>query len=530
MTKLKDLPEGTLLISDNDRKGLYSNDNAPIFVMELGDKKASVLWQGTSRYDAFMNPLINKGSLEKNVDYVLPEDVGMLLPTALEMGSFMPSDPDAFCSKVTDETSKGTTDKYYVKMNDLSYLNVDTSGVPDNFWADGIALSGNRIALKASKTDTPWVHTLFTPAEYNSIAEEINQDGSWNEQLPLFDSDNPMFEKAEGTTDGTTEPNKEKNDSESGTLDEPTFKVHVGNQYNRYLNVQNPGLENIWNDTITLDDGRVVFASDDFPYNNVRITFTLPEYKYIYNKVKSMDTNGEEPSHLPEYNSSDTDNFELVHGEHLPEDKSSEEAPKKVPDKEAKKEPKFTVQLTPYGDFLNEELLTDTPSYRRGTADEDQAYLLNGHILFIDDDSNDDEFKTHFTLEEYNGLREQVSLLEGSEDLSWSLPEYNSDNDSFVLAEGRHLPEPVKESNKDVAKLPQWVKDIFDTLVEHADDPTLFTKEINTLVRFMGEKNWGFYLYQKLNRMQNALKNHDFSKNEIVAASKLMVKEAKKYY
>lgn len=511
MTKLKDLPEGTLLISDNGRKGLYSNDNAPIFVMELGDKKANVLWQGTSRYDAFMNPLINKGILEKNVDYVLPEDVGMLLPTALEMGSFMPSDPDAFCSnlhsKVTDETSKGTTDKYYVKMNDLSYLNVDTSGVHDNYLADGIALSGNRIALEASKKDTPWVHTLFTPAEYNSIAEEINQDGSWNEQLPLFDSDNPMFEKAEGTTDGTAEPNKEKDDSESGTLDEPTFKVHVGNQYNRYLNVQNPGLENIWNDTITLDDGRVVFASDDFPYNNVRITFTLPEY-----------------------DSSDTDNFELVHGEHLPEDKSSEEAPKKVPDKEAKKEPKFTVQLTPYGDFLNEELLADTPSYRRGTADEDQAYLLNGHILFIDDDSNDDEFKTHFTLEEYNGLREQVSLLEGSEDLSWSLPEYTLDNDSFVLAEGRHLPEPVKESNKDVAKLPQWVKDIFDSLVEHTDDSTLFTKEINTLVQFMGEKRWGFYLYHKLNRMQNALKNHEYSKNEVVAASKSIVKAAKKYY
>ncbi|MCA7081851.1 hypothetical protein LGL73_13985, partial [Staphylococcus aureus] len=106
MTKLKDLPEGTLLISDNGRKGLYSNDNAPIFVMELGDKKANVLWQGTSRYDAFMNPLINKSSLEKNVDYVLPEDVGMLLPTDMGMGSFMPSDVDSFCSKGTDESSK----------------------------------------------------------------------------------------------------------------------------------------------------------------------------------------------------------------------------------------------------------------------------------------------------------------------------------------------------------------------------------------------------------------------------------------
>lgn len=541
MTKLKDLPEGTLLIGNSGRKGLYSNDNAPIFVMELGDKKANVLWQGTSRYDAFMHPLIDKGDLEENIDYVLPEDVGMLLPTDLNLGSFMPSDPDAFCSnlhsKVTDETSKGTTNKYYVKMNDLSYLNVDTSGVHDNYWADGIALSGNRIALEASKKDTPWVHTLFTPAEYNSIAEEINQDGSWNEQLPLFDSDNPMFEKAEGTTDGTAEPNKEKDDSESGTLDEPTFKVHVGNQYNRYLNVQNPGLENIWNDTITLDDGRVVFASDDFPYNNVRITFTLPEYKYIYNKVKSMDTNGEEPSHLPEYDSSDTDNFELVHGEHLPEDKSSEEAPKKVPDKEAKKEPKFTVQVTPYGDFLNEELLGNTSPLRRGaassyrgTADGDQAYLLNGHVLFIDDESNDDEFKTHFTLKEYNDLREQVSFLEGSEELSWSLPEYSPDNGSFILVEGRHLPEPVKESNKEVSKLPQWVKDIFDNLVEHADDPTLFTKEINTLVQFMGEKSWGFYLYQKLNRMQNALKNHEYSKNEVVAASKSIVKAAKKYY
>ena len=60
MTKLKDLPEGTLLISGNGRKGLYSNDNAPIFIMELGDTKATVLWQGTSRYDAFMHPLTKR--------------------------------------------------------------------------------------------------------------------------------------------------------------------------------------------------------------------------------------------------------------------------------------------------------------------------------------------------------------------------------------------------------------------------------------------------------------------------------------
>jgi len=638
MTKLKDLPEGTLLISDNGRKGLYSNDNAPIFIMELGGKKANVLWQGTSRYDAFMHPLTKKGKLEKNVDYVLPEDVNLYLPTFLDARSFMSSNSETFCLKVTngtskettnkycvkmsdldylkepkftvqithyggflneeligdtpsylrgtadedhfcsnihskgtDETSKGTADKYYVKMNDFSYLNVDTSGALDTYWENSIKLSDNCIAFEASKRDTPWIHTLFTPNEYNSIAEEINQDGSWDEQMPLFDPDNPMFEKA----DGTPESNKEKDNSESDTLDEPTFKVHVGNQYNRYLNVQNPGIENIWNDTITLDDGRVVFASDDFPYNNVRITFTLPEYKYIYNKVKSMDTNGEEPSHLPKYDPSDTANFELVHGESLPEDTDSEKAPKKklktisqsqvtqlvdgihlrvqkdddinninIDDNgilisgskihiTGKKEPKFTVQVTPYGDFLNEELLGDASSRLRGTVgtvDGDQAYLLNGHILFIDDDSNDDEFKTHFTLEEYNNLREQVSLLEGSEDLSWSLPEYSPDNASFTLAEGSHLPEPVKESNKEVSKLPQWVKDSFDNLVEHADDPTLFTKEINTLVRFMGEKNWGFYLYQKLNRMQNALKNHEYSKNEVVAASKSIVKAAKKYY
>lgn len=637
MTKLKDLPEGTLLISDNDRKGLYSNDNAPIFVMELGDKKASVLWQGTSRYDAFMHPLINKGDLEKNVDYVLPEGVGMLLPTDMGMGSFMPSDPDSFCSKGTDESSKETTDKYYVKMNDLSYLNVDVSGLHDNYWTDGIELSGNRIAFEASKKDTPWVHTLFTPDEYNSIAEEINQDGSWDEHLTLFDPDNPMFEKAEGTT----ESNKEKDDSEGGTLDEPTFKVHVGNQYDRYLNVQEAGVENIWNDTITLDDGRVIFASDDAPYNNVQNVFTLEEYKDIYNKVTSMDTNGEEPSHLPYYAPFDTTHFELVHGEHLPEDKGSEKAPTKEQDKEPKftvqltpygdflnerlvadvpllfrgtvegdranllngyvlfpsddadidackthftleeyndlreqvslleghedlswglpvydpsdtahfklvqgeslpedegsekapkEKAKFTVQLAPYGEFLNEQLLADASSRLRGTADGDEAYLLNGPILFLDNDSEFDSIKTHFTLEEYNELREQVSLLEGSEKLYWSLPEYSPDNDSFVLAEGRHLPELVKESNKDVPKLPQWVKDILDNLVEDADDPTAFTKEINTLVQFMGDKNWGFYLYQKVRRMQSALKNHHYSKNEVVAASKLIVKEAKKYY
>jgi len=547
MTKLKDLPEGTLLISANGRKGLYSNDNAPIFVMELGDKKATVLWQGTSRYDAFMNPLINKGSLEKNVDYVLPEDVGMYLPTLLDrsqqlekgtvatpwtlapedkVGSFMPSDPDLFCSnlcsKVTDGTPKGTADKYYVKMDDSGYLNVDTSGAFYGYWEGGIKLSDNSVAFEAAKKDSPWIRTLFTPSEYNSIAEEINQDGSWDEQLPLFNPDNPMFEK----TEGTTESNKEKDDSEGGTLDEPTFKVHVGNR-NLYLNVLNPGVDSHWHDDITLDDGRVVFASDDTPYHNVRITFTLPEYKYIYNKVKSMDTNGEEPFHLPEYDSSDTDNFELVHGEHLPEDKGSEKSPNKKPDKE----PKFTVQLTPYGDFLNEELLgRSTFLDLRGTADGNQAYLLNGTILFLDDDKDEDVVKTHFTLEEYNDLREQVSLLEGHEDLSWSLPEYNPNSDSFTLVEGHHLPEPVKESNKEIAKLPQWVKGILNNLTEDVDYPTVFTKDIETLVRFMSDKNWGFYLYQRVRRMQSALKNHHYSKNEAVAASKLIVKEAKKYY
>lgn len=579
MTKLKDLPEGTLLISNSGRKGLYSNDNAPIFVMELGDKKANVLWQGTSRYNAFMHPLVDKGDLEENIDYVLPEDVGLYLPTLLDTGSFMPSDPDAFCSSIfskgTDETPKGTDDKYYVKMDYSGYLNVATSGVLDDYWAGGIKLSDNRTAFEASKWDTPDVHTLFTPNEYNSIAEEINQDGSWGEQLPLFDSDNPMFEKAEGTIESS----KEKDDSESGTLDEPTFKVHVGNQWNRYLNVQKAGVEDVWNDTIALDDGRIIFASDGNPYPNVQVKFTLAEYKDIYNKVKSMCTNGEEPSHLPKYDPSDTANFELVHGESLPEDKDSEKAPKKklktisqsqitqlvdgihlrvqkdddinninIDDNgiliagskihiTGKKEPKFTVQVTPYGDFLNEELLGNTSPLRRGaassyrgTADGDQAYLLNGHILFIDDDSNDDEFKTHFTLEEYNNLREQVSFLEDLEDLSWSLPEYSPDNASFTLAEGSHLPEPVKESNKEVSKLPKWVKDIIDNLTEHTDNLELFTKEINTLVRFMGEKNWGFYLYQKLNRMQNALKNHEYSKNEVVAASKSIVKAAKKYY
>lgn len=539
MTKLKDLPEGTLLISSNGRKGLYSNDNAPVFVMELGDKRANVLWQGTSRYDAFMNPLINKGSLEKNVDYVLPEDVGMYLPTLLDrsrqlekgtvatpwspapedkVGSFMPSDVNSFCSKlhsrVTDEAPKETTDKYYVKMNDSYYLNVDVSGGHDKYWVKGIALSGNRVAFKASKKDVPWVRTLFTPNEYNSIAEEINQDGSWDERLPLF-------EKAESTT----ESNKEKDASEGGPLEEPTFKVRVGNR-NLYLNVQNPGVDSHWHGAITLDDGRVVFACDDAPYPSVQIAFTLEEYKDIYNKVTSMDTNGEEPSHLPEYDSSDTDNFELVHGESLPEDKGSEKEPNKKPDKE----PKFTVQLTPYGDFLNEELLGDAPAYRRGTADEDYAYLLNGQVLLPGDDEEDDAYKTHFTLEEYKGLREQVSLLEGHEDLSWSLPEYNPDNDSFVLAEGRHLPELVKESNKDVAKLPQWVKDVLDNLTEDVGEPTMFTKDINTLVQFMGDKNWGFYLYQKVRRMQAVLKNHHYNKNEAVASSKSIVKEAKKYY
>ena len=239
MTKLKDLPEGTLLISDNGRKGLYSNDNAPIFIMELGGKKANVLWQGTSRYDAFMHPLTKKGNLEKNVDYVLPEDVNLCLQTFLDTRSFMSSNSETFCLKVTNGTSKETTNKYCVKMSDLDYL----------------------------------------------------------------------------------------------------------------------------------------------------------------------------------------------------------------------KEPKFTVQVTPYGDFLNEELIGDTPSYLRGTADEDQAALLNGHVLFIDDDSNDDRFKTHFTLEEYNDLREQVNFLDGIEDLSWSLPEYNPNNDSFTLVEGHHLPGFVKEPNSRVDRL-----------------------------------------------------------------------------
>ena len=594
MTKLKDLPEGTLLINGNGRKGLYSNNNAPSFIMELGDKKATVLWQGTSRYEAFMHSLTKKGNLEKNVDYVLPEDVGMYLPTPLEMGSFMPSDVDDFCSKLssrgTDGTSKGTTDKYYVKLDDWNYLNVDTSGNPDSYWEDGIKLSdncvafeaskmeapgirilftpseynsiaeeinqdgswdkdlplfdpdnpmfekaksttepnkeaesskeadkyyvklddsaylnvdtlgtpddywiggiklsGNRTALEASKRDTPGIHTLFTPSEYNSIAEEINQDGSWDEQLPLFDSDNPMFEKAKSAT----EPNKENFDSKSTTLDEPTFRVHVGNQhnpYNRYLNVQKAGVETDWSGSIILDDGRVVFVSDDFPYQNVQIDFTLAEYKDIYNKVNSMNIDGDEPFDLPEYDSSNTDAFELVHGESLPEDKASEKSPNK--------ESKFMVQVTPDGDFLNEALRgRSTASCLRGTVDTidgDQAYLLNGHVLFLDDDSNDNMFKTHFTLKEYNDLREQVSFLKGIEDLSWSLPEYNPDSDNFILVEGRHLPGYVKESNKRIPKLPQWVKDILDNLTEYADDPIVFTKEINTLVQFMSVKNWGF--------------------------------------
>ena len=725
MTKLKDLPEGTLLINGNGRKGLYSNNNAPSFIMELGDKKATVLWQGTSRYEAFMHSLTKKGNLEKNVDYVLPEDVGMYLPTPLEMGSFMPSDADDFCSKLssrgTDGTSKGTTDKYYVKLDDWNYLNVDTSGNPDSYWEDGIKLSdncvafeaskmeapgirilftpseynsiaeeinqdgswdkdlplfdpdnpmfekaksttepnkeaesskeadkyyvklddsaylnvdtlgtpddywiggiklsGNRTALEASKRDTPGIHTLFTPSEYNSIAEEINQDGSWDEQLPLFDPDNPMFEKVKSATepnketdkyyvklddlgylnvgisgehdnywpdaiklsdnriafesskeeapwvhtlftpneynsiaeeinqDGSwdeqlplfdpdnpmfekaknaTEPNKEKHNSKSTTLDEPTFRVHVGNQhnpYNRYLNVQKAGVETDWSGSIILDDGRVVFVSDDFPYQNVQIDFTLAEYKDIYNKVNSMNIDGDEPFDLPEYDSSNTDAFELVHGESLPEDTASEKLPNK--------EPKFMVQITSDGKFLNEELMENTLEYLRGTANGDQAYLLNGYVLFLDDDSNDDMFKTHFTLKEYNDLREQVSFLEDTEDLSWSLPEYSPENDRFILAEGRHLPGYVKESNKRIPKLPQWVKDILDNLTEYADDPTVFTKEINTLVQFMGVKNWGFYLYQKVQRMQNALKNHSYNKKEAVAASKLIVKEAKKYY
>lgn len=533
MTKLKDLPEGTLLISGDGRKGLYSNDNAPIFIMELGDKKAKVLWQGTSRYDAFMHPLTKKGNLEKNVDYVLPEDIGMYLPTlstTLEVGSFMPTDIDAFCSnicsKVTDGTSKGTTDKYYVKMDDSGYLNVDISGEPDGYWQDGIKLSDNRIAFEASKKDSPWIRTLFTPKEYNSIAEEINQDGSWDEYLPLFDSDNPMFEKAKNAT----EPNKEKYDSKSVTLDEPTFKVHVGNQYSRYLNVQSAGVEDTWFNSIILDDGRTVFASDENPYPNVQVNFTLSEYKDIYNKVNSTDTNGEEPFYLPEYDSSNTDAFELVHGESLPEDKDSE----KLPNKKPNKEPKFMVQVEPDGNFLNEELSGDAPLRLRGTVgavDGDQAYLLNGNVLFFDDASNDDVFKTHFTLEEYNDLREQVSSLKGLEKLSWSLPEYNPDNNSFfILVEGRHLPGYVKESNKRIPKLPQWVKDIFDNLTEHADDPTVLTKEINTLVQFLGEKDWGYNLYKKVRQMQVALKNQPYNKKKAAAASKLIVKAAKKYY
>ena len=544
MTKLKDLPEGTLLISSKGRQGLYSNDNAPIFVMELGNTKANVLWQGTSRYDAFMHPLVNKSDLEKNVDYVLPEDIGIYLPTLLDrsrqlekgtvatpwslapedkVGSFMPSGPDLFCSKPrsrgTDGTPKGTADKYYVKMNDSGYLNVDKSGTFYGYWEGGIKLSDNSVAFEASKKDSPWIRTLFTPSEYNSIAEEINQNGSWDEQLPLFDPDNPMFEKVEGTTESS----KEKDDSESGPLDEPTFKVHVGN-HNLYLNVLNPGVDSHWHDAITLDDGRVIFASNDSPYQNVQVVFTLGEYKDIYNKVTSMDTNGEELFYLPEYDSSNTDSFELVHGESLPEDKGSEEAPNKEPNKE----PKFMVQVGPGGNFLNEELVGDTPSRLRGTIGTfrgDPVYLLNGHALFLDDDSNDDMFKTHFTLEEYNDLREQVNLLEGHEDLSWSLPEYDPDNDSFTLVEGSHLPE-----SKDVPKLPKWVKDILDNLAEDADDPTAFTKEINTLVQFMGDKNWGFYLYQKVRRMQSALKNHHYSKNEAVAAAKSIIKEAKKHY
>lgn len=465
MTKLKELPEGTLLISGNGRKGLYSNDNAPIFVMELGDKKAKVLWQGTNRYDAFMRRLVKKGTLEKNIDYVLPEDIGMYLPTLstpLDMGSFMPSDEDAFCSNIhskgTAGTSKGTTDRYYVKMEDSGYLNVDTSG---NYWGDSIKLSDNRTAFKASKWDTPDVHTLFTPSEYNRIAEEINQDGSWDEYLPLFDPDNHMFEKAKGTA----EPNKEKYNSKSVTLDEPTFKVQV-DKYGRYLNVQDAGVEDTWFNSIILDDGRTVFASSDNPYPGIQVNFTVSEYKDIYNKVNSMETSGKEPVYLPKYNSSNTDAFELVHGESLPEDKDSE----KEPNKEPHKEPKFMVQVEPDGGFLNEELVGDTPSRFRGTLSGNQAYLLNGHVLFIDDESNDDVFKTHFTLEEYNDLREQVSFLEGSEDLSWSLPEYSPDNDSFILVEGGHLPGYVKESNKVVSNLPQWVKDIIGNLTEHADD------------------------------------------------------------
>ena len=265
-----------------------------------------------------------------------------------------------------------------------------------------------------------------------------------------------------------------------------------------------------------------LLASSDIPCPKVQVNFTLSEYKDIYNKVKSMNTNGEEPLHLPEYDSSNTDDFELVHGESLPEDTASEKAPNK--------EPKFMVQVTPYGDFLNEELMENTLEYLRGTADGDQAYLPNGHILFLDDDSNDAVFKTHFTLKEYNDLREQVSFLEGLEDLSWSLPEYSPDNDSFILVEGRHLPGYVKEANKRLPKLPQWVKDICDNLTEHADDPTVFTKEINTLVQFLGNKSWGYDLYKKVWRMQIALKNQSYNKKKAAAASKLIVKEAKKYY
>lgn len=528
MTKLKDLPEGTLLIGENGRKGLYSNDNAPIFIMELGDKKATVLWQGTSRYDAFMNPLTKKGNLEKNVDYVLPEDVGFYLPTLLDAGSFMPSDSDTFCSNIfsksTEGTSKATTDKYYVKLDETGYLNVDVLGELAGYWGDGIKLSDNRNAFEASKEDTPEIHTRFTPSEYNSIAEEINQDGSWDEQLPLFDPDNPMFEKATSTTKS----NKEKYDSKSTTLDEPTFKVRVGNQYSGYLNVQDASVEDTWSNSITLDDGRVIFASDDIPYPNIQIEFTLAEYKDIYNKVESMNT-GEELSYLPEYDSSNTDVFELVHGESLPEDKASEKSPNKEPNKESK----FMVQVGPDGNFLNEELVGDTPSRLRGTVGilgGNQVYLLNGHGLFIDDESNDDMFKTHFTLEEYNDLREQVSSLDSLERLSWSLPEYSPDNDSFILVEGSHLPGYVEESNKEASKLPQWVKDIFDNLIEHTDYLTVFTKEINTLVQFMGDKNWGLRLYEKLRQLQDALKKHPYNQKEAVASAKLIVKEAKKYY
>jgi len=415
--------------------------------------------------------LTKKGNLEKNVDYVLPEDIGMYLPTLLDTGSFMPSDEDHFCSSIhskgTYETSKGIADKYYVKMNDLSYLNVDTSGALDTYWEDSINLSNNRIAFEASKRDTPWVHTLFTPSEYNSIAEEINQDGSWDEYLPLFDPDNPMFEKANKDTFEPVPGESLPEDKASEKAPKKKFKTVSQSQINQLV--------------------------DDI---NLRV-----QKGDVINQI-NIDSNGT-----------------LIKGSkiHIT----------------GKKEPKFMVQVTPYGDFLNEELLGNTPSYLRGTVDTidgDQAYLLNGHVLFLDDDSNDDMFKTHFTLEEYNDLREQVNLLEGHEDLSWSLPEYNPDNDIFTLAEGRHLPGYVKESNKVVAKLPQWVKDILDNLTEHVDDSTLFTKEINTLAKFMGEKHWGYYLYQKLHRMQDYLKNYPYNKNEVLASSKLIAKEAKKYY